>query len=169
MKKTILLQGLKFGLLAGGACFVFFLALRAVHPNPLLVRRPDIGINVILIWAAIWYYKRFQGGFLHFYEGFSIGFVTNVVAALFTGILLFIFCTFVDQTVFQTWISSSKDILLKDKDTFVKIMNEDNFNRQLSSLSNSKPYILILDDFMFKQLAIVPISLLTMIMRKLNK
>jgi Protein of unknown function (DUF4199) len=169
MRKIIIQQGIKFGILAGIACFLFFLAFYKLKPNPLSYYKLDLGIVVILVWAAIWYFKRFNGGILHFYQAFSIGFLTNIVAALLSGILIYLFIVYVDIQPFTNWIADSKAILLKDKEPFEKIMNEANFKRQLVSLDNSKPYVIILDVLMFKQFAIIPIGLLSMVMRKINQ
>ena len=168
-KRLILNYALTFGILAGLGCFLFFLAMYFTQNNPLNFRRPDIGINIILIWAAIWYYKRYNGGYLHFYEGFSIGFLTNLIAALTSGILVFLFIKIVDPNPFLVWISEAKSFLIKERGTLKNILDDANFRRQLASLSNSKPYQIILDDLMFKQIAIIPISLLSMAMRKINK
>lgn len=88
----IVRKSLIFGSIAGGVCFLFFLVMYFLNPNPLALRRPDLGINIIFIGVAIWYYKRENGGYLHFYEGFSLGFLTNIIAALLTGVLIFYFC-----------------------------------------------------------------------------
>jgi Protein of unknown function (DUF4199) len=167
MRKEIVLQGVKFGVLAGIACFLFFLAFYALKPNPLYYYKLDLGLVIILIWAAMWYFKRNNGGILHFYQAFSIGFLTNIVAAFISGILIYLFIIYVDMQPFTAWIAQSKAVLMKDKESFVKIMNEANFERQLVSLDKSKPYQIILDVLMFKQLAIIPIGLLSMVMRKI--
>jgi Protein of unknown function (DUF4199) len=168
MRKEILRYGLGFGSLAGVGCFLFFLAFYALTSNPLMIKRPDIGINIILIWAGIWYFKRYNGGVLHFYQGFSIGFLINIIGALVSGVLIYLFIEFVDIAPYNAWIAESKALLLRDKEAFTKIMNPENFKRQLVSLENSKTYQVILDDLMFKQLAIIPLGLLTMAMRKIN-
>lgn len=169
MKKIIFRQSLIFGLLAGVACFVFFLVMYQIKPNPLNTRRGDIGINIILIWAAIWYFKRKRGGFLHFYEAFSIGFLTNIIGALTSGILIYCFIKFYDFQPFTMWIVEGKALLLKEKETFSKILNDDMFRKQLLSFDDLKPYQIITDELYFKQLAIIPISLLSMAMRKINQ
>jgi Protein of unknown function (DUF4199) len=167
-RNQIFKYSITFGLIAGIACFLFFLAMYSMKSNPLSLRRPDIGINIIMIWAAIWYFKRNNGGFLHFYEGFSIGFLTNIIAALISGVLIFLFVEIVDKQPFITWIIEGKALMLREKETFAKILNDDNFRRGLLSLEKSKPSTIIYDDLMFKQFAIIPISLFSMAMRKLN-
>jgi hypothetical protein len=167
MKKLIFKQSLIFGIIAGIACFVFFIVLYNLKTNPLNSRRADIGINIILIWASIWYFKRYRGGILHFYEAFSIGFLTNLVAAFVTGVLIFLFVKFYDITPFNIWILEGKALLLKEKDTFSRMLNDETFRKQLLSFDQLKPYQIIFDDLMFKQLAIIPISLFSMAMRKI--
>src|SRR5690606_31263490 len=99
---------LLFGLIAGVVCFLFFLMLYAGNENPLRERRPDIGINILFIFLAIWIYKRRQKGILHFYEGFSVGFLTNIIASFVTGVSIYIFIKWVDPRPFQNWISIGK-------------------------------------------------------------
>lgn len=166
MKKLIFRFSLIFGSLAGLSCFLFFLAMYFSSDNPLSLRRPDIGFNIIFILVAIWYFKRYRGGYLHFYEGFSVGFLTNIIGALVSGILIYLFIEFVDIKPFTTWLMQGKMLLLKQKDTFGKIMSDESFRRQLLSFDNGKTWQILLDELMFKQLAIVFISLVSMVMRK---
>ncbi len=166
MKNLTLRFSLIFGSLAGLSCFIFFLALYFGFDNPLGLRRPDIGFNIIFILVSIWYFKRYRGGYLHFYEGFSVGFLTNLIAAFISGILIYLFIELIDMKPFTTWIFEGKMLLLKQKDTFGKILNDESYRRQLLSFDNAKPYQIILDELMFKQLSIVAISLASMIMRR---
>ncbi len=168
MRKLIFRQSLFFGSLAGIACFVFFIVLYNLRVNPLNSRRADIGINIILIWAAIWYFKRFRGGLIHFYEAFSIGFLTNFFAAIISGSLIYLFIEFYDYEPFVIWVLEGKALMLKEKETFSKILNDRTFRQQLLSFDKLKPIQIITDELMFKQLAIIPISLLSMAMRKIN-
>ncbi|HLO43451.1 MAG TPA: DUF4199 domain-containing protein [Leadbetterella sp.] len=167
-RKQILRYSLVFGFLAGVACFLFFLGMYATKPNPLALRRPDIGINVIMIWASIWYFKRNNGGFLHFYEAFSIGFLTNIIAALLSGLLVFLFIEFIDSKPFIDWMAHGKALLLKDKEMFEKMLNEKSYRQSLLSFDTQNHSVIITDDLIFKQIAIVAISLFGMSMRKLK-
>lgn len=168
MRKEIYRMSLLFGLIAGLACFLFFIVMYFMQDNPLSLRRPDLGINIILAGAAIWYYKRKNGGYLHFYEGFSIGFLTNLIGALLTGILIFLFLQFIDIQPFENWMSESKQMLIDDRERSKDLMNEETYQALLKSFDNKKPSVIILDELFFKQLAIIAISLLSMAMRKIK-
>lgn len=167
-RNQILKYSLFFGSIAGFACFLFFWGLYATKTNPLALRRPDIGINIIMIWAAIWYFKRFNGGYLHFYEAFSIGFLTNIIAALVSGVLVYLFIEYVDAKPFVEWMMHGKALLLKDKELFEKMLNEKSYQQSLLSFDTQKHSVIITDDLIFKQIAIVAISLLGMAMRKIK-
>lgn len=167
-RKQILNYSLIFGSLAGFACFLLFLGMYYVIPNPLNYKIPYIGIHIILIWAAIWYFKRNNGGYLHFYEAFSVGFLTNIIAALISGLSIYLFVEFVDLTPFTTWINDGKAMMIDKKAEMVKIMGEENHRNNLLSLSNSKPITIFYDNLIYKQFSIIPISLLSMAMRKLK-
>ena len=166
MNKKVYLLSLIFGLSAGILCFLFFLMLYAGNENPLELRRPDLGINVLLIFLAIWFYKNRNGGYIHFYEGFSIGFLTNVIGALVSGTAIYLFVKFIDPVPFTNWISHGKEFLIDQKEALSSILNEESFKLQLEAFDDAKPYQIILDDLMFKQFAIVAIMLISMAMRK---
>jgi hypothetical protein len=166
MRNKIIKFSLIFGLIAGLLCFGFFLILYAVNEDPLSNRRPDLGINILIIFLAIWLYKQRRGGFLHFYEGFSIGFLTNIIAALFNGILIFLFIKLIDPKPFEALITNGIKFLNEQKEAVSKFLSEENFNLQIKSLQEAKPYEIILDDLMFKQFAIVAIMLISMALRK---
>jgi hypothetical protein len=105
---------------------------------------------------------------LHFYEAFSVGFLTNIIAALISGLSIYLFVEFVDLTPFTTWINDGKAMMIDKKAEMVKIMGEENHRNNLLSLSNSKPITIFYDNLIYKQFSIVPISLLSMAMRKLK-
>lgn len=165
-KRQVLTYSLIFGLSAGVLCFLFFLMLYSGNDNPLQSRRPDIVINILLIFLAIWFFRSRNNGTLHFYEGFSIGFLTNIIASLFTGSAIYFFVKFVDPSPFQNWISAGKQFLIDQKTSLDKFLNEESFKLQLESFDNAMPYQIILDDLMFKQFAIVAIMLISMALRR---
>jgi hypothetical protein len=167
MRKSIIQTGLFYGLFAGVLCVIFFIALYLSNPNPLSIRRPDLGINIIFIFTSIFAFKKRNGGILHFYEGFSVGFLTNIIAALFTGVSLYLFISYFDAAPFTAWIESGIEFLKLEKDNNLsEVLTEETFKTQISSLQNAKPYQLIFDELMFKQIGIIAISLCTLAMRK---
>lgn len=166
MKKKLPRYTLIYGSFIALACLLFFVGLYILSPNPLGVRRPDIGFNVMFIFIALAFYRRNNGGYLHFYEGVSVGFLVNLFGSIITGIGIYLFVTFYDNTPFISWTQAGIDLLYDQKETFDVLLSPENFERQVESLENAKTYQLILDEVMFKQFSIIPITLISMALRK---
>lgn len=166
MKKQLPRYVLIYGSLTALSCLLFFVGLYNISENPLGVRRPDIGFNVIFIFIALAFFRRNNGGFLHFYEGVSVGFLVNLFGSILTGLGIYLFIELFDNQPFTAWTESGIKLLYDQKETFDILLDADNFERQVNSLKNAKSYQLILDELMFKQFCIIPITLLSMALRK---
>lgn len=171
MKQKIFKTSLFYGLIAGVLCFVFFIALYFSSSNPLGLRRPDIGFNILFIFLAIFMFRKSNDGVLHFYEGFSIGFLTNLIAATTTGLLIYLFIELIDEQPLKEWMQAGIDFVTREKESLSKseVLDEENFKLQIASFENAKPYQIFLDEIMFKQLCIIAISLISMALRKHSK
>lgn len=157
-----------YGLLAGGLYFLFFLLMYFIIENPLGNKTAPLGLQVIIILLGIWYFKRKNGGYLHFYEGFTIGLVGNFLAAALSGLLIFAFLEIADMTPFKTWISESISFLIADRPSKKEIMSDEAFEKMLDSLKNSTTSSVIFDRLMASFWAIFPIGLFCMAMRKVK-
>ncbi|MGL4631662.1 MAG: DUF4199 domain-containing protein [Leadbetterella sp.] len=167
MRKHIIRYGVRFGSISGMVCFMFFLLMYSVNPvNAFKFIRADLGLQGILIWASIWYFKRNNGGELHFYHGFSIGFITNIVGALVCGFLLFVLFEFVNPEGFLNYIKYNLSVLEAGKADLEKFWNAQNFKNALEANRNTRPHVFILDQLGFKQLLIPVITLVTLALRK---
>lgn len=166
MRKKILNISLIYGGITGIVCFAFFLLLYRGTSNPLGSMRPFIGFNILFLFLAVWVYKKRQGGYLHFYEGFSIGFLTNIIGAFTSGFLIFLYVKFIDSAPFDNWIKESVKFLTSQKKELSTFLNEESYLKQLASFANARPYQIILDELAYKQFAIVAIMLIAMALRK---
>ena len=166
--RRVLNISLFYGLLAGGLYFLFFLLMYFTIENPLGNKTAPLGLQVIILLFGIWYFKRKNEGYLHFYEAFTIGLAGNLLAALFSGILIFGFLKIIDMTPFTTWISESIAFLKADRPLKKEIMSEEAFEKMLDSLKNSTASSVIFDRLMASFWAIFPIGLFCMAMRKIK-
>jgi zinc transporter ZupT len=164
---------LKFPLLAGLAtgvlCFLYFLALYALGVPALgNVRVLDYGIHIITIVATVWYYrKNVRHGWLHMWEGLTIGYVLNTVAALVTGWLVYFFVTHVDPSVFVEYVTNSKKLLLEGKAQITDQFGPETFQEQWQKVSQMEPGVLITDELTKKTaLAVLPVLIVSLIFRK---
>ncbi|GAB3896506.1 DUF4199 domain-containing protein [Spirosoma agri] len=157
------------GLATGVLCFLYFLGLYALGVPPLgNIRVLDFGIHIIMMVAAVWYYRKYIGhGMLHLWEGITICYVLNTIAALVTGWLVYFFVTQVSPDVFAEYVVNSKKLLLEGKKQLTDQFGPETFNEQWAKVSNMKPGVLLPDELTKKTaLAVLPVLIVSLIFRK---
>ena len=157
------------GLMTGVLCFFYFLALYAIGIPALgNIRVLDYGIHIIVMVATVWYYRKYIGhGRLHLWEGLTIGYVLNTVAALVTGWLIYLFVTQIDPGVFAEYIANSKQLLLDGKKQLTDQFGPETFAEQWRKTSTMKPSVLLPDELTKKTaLAVLPVLIISLIFRK---
>ncbi|CCH02570.1 hypothetical protein FAES_4571 [Fibrella aestuarina BUZ 2] len=162
---------LLFGLGAGLAAFLLFLGLHTLGITALYVYEKypfDFGIHLIVMIAAVWYYRRNVGkGLLHMWEGLTICYVVNTVAALVAGWLIYAFVTWVDPSEFTRYINELTQFQLHDKANYVKTFGEEAYKAQLAQTAATTPDVLPLSMLGKKTLlGILPILIISLVFRK---
>lgn len=145
---------------------MFFLLAKFTVENPLSHKLAPLGLQMILISYGIWYYKRTNAGYLHFYEGFTIAVLGNILAALLGGVLIWLFLEWIDITPFNVWIRESVAFLVKDRENKKEILSDEAFTRMVGAVKNSRPYTVITDRLITTFWAVFPMGLLVMALRK---
>jgi hypothetical protein len=167
--KPILRISLLFALATGIAAFVFFLALYLLGVQPLdSVRSFDIGIYVILIASACWYYRKNIGhGFLHLWEALTIGYIITSVAAMINGWLIYLFVVYVDNNVFARYIANALSVLEAGRKTQTEYLSDAEYTKLYETIRDNSPSILVSNEITQKLLmSIIPILVISLIFRK---
>lgn len=157
------------GLATGVLGFLYFLGLYAAGVPPLgNIRVLGYGINIIMIVATVWYYRKYiRHGQLHLWEGLTIGYVLNTMAALVTGWLIYLFVTQVDPGVFAEYVVNSKKLLLEGKAQITDQFGPETFAQQWTKVETMQPSVLLPDELTKKTaLAVLPILIISLIFRK---
>lgn len=157
------------GLATGVLCFFYFLGLYTVGMPALgTIRVLDYGIHIIVLVATVWYYRKNIGqGHLHLWEGLTIGYVLNTVAALVTGWLIYLFVSYVDPAVWVEYVASSKKLVLDGKKQIIDQFGPETFNEQWAKVSTMQPGVLLPDELTKKTaLAVLPVLIISLIFRK---
>ncbi|UFH54192.1 DUF4199 domain-containing protein [Spirosoma sp. KNUC1025] len=157
------------GLLTGVLCFLYFLGLYFLGIPALgNIRVLDYGIHIIVMVATVWYYRKYIGhGRLHLWEGLTIGYVLNTVAALVTGWLVYLFVTQIDPGVFTEYVINSKKLLLEGKKQITDQFGPETFAEQWSKVNSMQPSVLLPDELSKKTaLAVIPVLIISLIFRK---
>ena len=160
---------LLFGALTGVLCFGYFLALYALDISPLGNHRtPDFGINIIMMVAAVWYYRKKVGhGLLHLWEGLTICYVVNTIGAILTGWLIYFFIRYIDPSVFTRYIAEMQHLVTSTKGMLVKQLGQGQYQTMLKGISEIRPDDLITDELTKKTaLAVLPVLIICLIFRK---
>ncbi|QRR02206.1 DUF4199 domain-containing protein [Dyadobacter sandarakinus] len=167
--KPILKVSLIFAAVAGIAAFLFFLALYLLGIPPLGSGHIfDAGIYIILVASACWYYRRKYGnGFLHLWEGLTMGYFITMVAAMINGWLIYLFVSYVDYSVFTEYIQAGLAVLAEGRTTNTKYLTDKEYLDLYNSIKNNKPSILISNEITQRLLVmIIPILVISLIFRK---
>lgn len=167
--KPLLKVSLVFGLITGILAFAFFLGLYALKIMPLgNIRAFDMGVFIILISGACWYYRKTYGnGFLHLWEALTMGYVITCVAAILNGWLIYLFITHIDPSVFTDYITAGLELLTNNRKDQLSYLSESEFMKLYNEVRNNDPSIVIKNEISQKLLlAIIPILIITLIFRK---
>lgn len=168
IKNKILRFSLIFGGLAAVACvLVGLIQFYGLGKSPFgKYKVPALGVNLIFIFFAVWYYRRYNGGYLSFSSGFSVGFLTNFFGSLLAGLLFFLF-VLTDNRPLVLWqqenMTNAKKIYNDEKDPKRKEEYKtliENANLEI------KPSYVFFDEVVKKQYVIIGIALVAMILRR---
>lgn len=158
-----------FGLVAGVLCFLYFLVLYWLGIMPLgNVRVLDFGFQIIMMVAAVWYYRKNIGhGFLHLWEALTICYVVNTVGALLTAWLIYLFVQYVDPEVFTRYLAEMRELILSTKGRLVESLGQAEYLKVLKNVDTITPETLVGDEISKKTvLAILPVLIISLLFRK---
>jgi len=167
--KPLLKVPLVIGLITGLLAFGYFLGLYALGFTPLgNIRTPDFGIHIITICYACWHYRKKYGqGWLHLWEGLTMGYVINMTAAFITGWLIYFFVTYINPQVFVDYTQEMVQLLMDGKDQLLENIGEEEFNKLINEVKANQPATLITDEISKKFfLGIIPILLISLFFRR---
>ncbi|MGV3560555.1 DUF4199 domain-containing protein [Larkinella arboricola] len=158
-----------FGLVAGVLCFIYFLVLYYLGIAPLgNVRVPDFGFQIIMMVAAVWYYRKHIGkGFLHLWEALTICYVVNTVGALLTAWLIYLFINFVDYDIFTRYLADMRQLITSTKGHLVESLGQAEYLQMLKNVDNITPETLVGDEISKKTvLAVLPVLIISLLFRR---
>lgn len=174
LKNKIVKYAFTYGSIAALICIVVALIqYYGLEKSPFgRYKLPAFGINIIFVIVATWVYRANNLGVLSFTEGFSVGFLTNLVAAVITGLVFFIFVQFIDKPfgnnqAIMLWVQENIKGIEKIKETHIRDFGIKEYEVLLKQAQEipSAVYVL-LDEIVKKQLCIVGITIVSVIFRR---
>ncbi|AFK05037.1 hypothetical protein Emtol_3911 [Emticicia oligotrophica DSM 17448] len=174
LKNKILKYSITYGAIAAAVCIIIALIqYYGLDKSPFgRYKIPAFGINIIFVIVAVWVYRANNLGVLTFTEGFSVGFMTNLIAALITGIVYFIFIQLIDKPygnnhAIMLWVQENIKGIEKIKETHVKNFGLQEYEILLQQAKEVPTALYVfLDEVVKKQLVIVAITIISIIFRR---
>lgn len=158
-RKLYLLLPFKYGVVGGLFAVALFLVLILSGANPLLSTPVDFLVNlIILLIFVIFSIKEFKnihhGGYLHFWQGMSIGVFTVTVIALISSVFILLYLNWFDPTLLDGYKSSMEALINSNKSAFVEQYGEAVYSKTLADNSEVRPIDLAMDEFLKKKVFI---------------
>ncbi len=149
-------SSIKYSLLCGIFLFALFYVSIKFGSNPLLDIRHfifDAGVFLLFIFFAGKEFKDFKnGGYLHFWQGISIGLIVFIPA-----VILFSFSFYVifqlNPELIEGYRAGAKVFLESKKEVFLEEFTQEQLNEQLNAIDNVSVGQLVLNTFWKKLFA----------------
>lgn len=134
----VLKTALNYGALSGIGSFVVFLILYWMNMNPLgPASWMGAWVPVLFMVLATRHYRNYEnGGFLRYWQGFRIGFLTASAGAVLFGSLTWLFVTLFDAEVLERYKQESLQALELTEGIMKSMVGESAFEQSVESITN---------------------------------
>ncbi|WP_370089551.1 DUF4199 domain-containing protein [Ekhidna sp.] len=164
---------LKYSILCGLFLIGLFFISINFGSNPLLDSRHfwfDLGVYFLFIFFAGKEYKDFRnGGYLHFWQGISIGFIVFIPAIILFGGVLLVMLN-IDDAILEAYKEGAEALLKSNEDFYKEELGEELLNERYTDIASMTPTQLIQMTFrnkLFSAFLITPV--VAIILRKKPK
>lgn len=147
--QAIVRVGVRYGVLAGAACFVVMLLLYLIGANPLgeAGRYSFLPIPIFL-FLGIKYYKQFMDAELGFLRGLRIGFSISFYTALTAAMLLFLFLYLAGDSLIQQYVVELRTLMEAQKEAQIQALGQEMYDQGYAAIDTISPSLLATYDFM---------------------
>lgn len=113
----------------------------------------DLGVFLLFIYFGGKEYKDYHnGGYLHFWQGISIGFVVIIPATLlFSGAFYVMFQA--NPELLEAYKEGARAMLIAKKDLYIERFSEEQYQQQLTAVDNETTLRLLFSTFWKKIIA----------------
>jgi len=145
----------KYGLAGGIISVLLFLVLQWTGENP-LIKGSLFGfffIPIFVFFAVKEFKKYYGGGFLHFWQGMSIGFFTYMLLAIISALFVWIYLEVINPQLLQDYITNRVELMAGSRANLIERLGQQTYDNSLASVRGATPWDLALDDFLRKVFA----------------
>lgn len=152
IQSPYLVVPLKYGSVGGVLSILLIFILPWFGENPLI--RGNLFsfffVPIFVFFSIKEFKKYYNGGYLHFWQGMSIGFLTYTVLALLSAIFIWIYLETLNPEVLQEYITDRIQLMTGSKANLVERLGEATFEQSLKSVQLTTAFDMALDDFIRK-------------------
>ena len=143
---------IRYGGIAAILSIILFLILFYSGQNPLLIP-PFLDFRILLfpiflVYSIRDYKENYNGGFLHFWQGFSIGMLVILIIAIIMALFILIFGSWIEPDFVSNFIKTSIDQIKSAKENISSAIGEKELTTVLEILPSTTLFDLALDYFL---------------------
>jgi len=143
---------IKYGGIASILSIILFLFLYYSGQNPLLIPAfLDFRIllfPIFLVFSIRDFKENHNNGFLHFWQGFSIGLLVILIIAFIMSLFILVLGSWIEPDFVTNFIQSSIEQIESAKEKITSAIGEDELTKVLEILPSTTLYDLALDYFL---------------------
>ena len=143
---------IKYGSIATLLSIILFLVLYYAGQNPLLIPAfLDFRIllfPIFLVFSIREFKENHNSGFLHFWQGFSIGLTVILIIAFLMSVFIWIFGSVIEPEFVSNFIQASLDQIESAREKIQNAIGEEELTKVLEILPSTTLYDLALDYFL---------------------
>lgn len=170
MRSQLVRNSLVGGVTAGVLSFVYFWVLYKENLPSLITKKEiSIAFNVLAMLGAVWMYSKQRKSVLHLWEGLSVSYLTNLIGALVSAALIYLFIKQTNNDVLVRLMAESRQLLDLNKDEIIRLQGESSYKQLLQGVSIMTAGDLFTDEIFKKMLyGILPALLIAMYFRRVS-
>lgn len=149
MKQKLLRTALMTGTAAALVIGAFSVALYALGLNPFgQYKLMFMPLYALVLMAGLWRFRmRHMGGYLHGWQGVSLGTLAALVAAAFYAVLIYVLLTFLIPDMLAVHKADLNAWLLKNQNIMRERFGEAAYRESLRAAENITPADIALDEW----------------------
>lgn len=142
----------KYGMVGGILSIILFLVLYWAGINPLIkgIFFSFFFIPIFIFFSVKEFKKYYNAGFLHFWQGMSIGFITYMIIALVSATFIWIYLDSINTELLREYITDRVGLMDSSRENLVEQLGKDSFEQALSAVKLTTALDMALDDFIRK-------------------
>lgn len=151
IQNPIFLVSVRFGTVAAGVCMILFTVLYYSGRNPMVIPAfLDFRLllfPIFLVFGIRDFRENRNNGYLHFWQGFSVGMLIVLIVAVVMGFYIYFLGSLLDPGFTSHYIHTTMDNIVNARDRIIAQVGEKAYRESLRLVPTTTLFDLSLDYF----------------------